>query len=91
MKVSLCTKCKISPAITPNEIKCPKCGKTANGNTLTETVEKWNKEDYSDAGKPVTVVVKDIDEIKEEVRNEEPVEKPAKKPVKKPIKKKGAK
>lgn len=89
MKVSLCTKCKISPEITPNEIKCPKCGKTATGNTLTETVEKWNKEDYSDAGKPVTVVVKDIDEIKEEIKAEEV--KPVRKPVKKPIKKKGAK
>ena len=103
MKVIVCPKCRISPDITATEIKCPKCGRTSAGVDLTDTVTKWDNEQYVDPGKKTQVVVKDIDEIKEEVKAEigaeAPTEDPAEeKPVKKaaktekkPAKKKGAK
>ena len=70
MKVIICPKCRISPEITTTEIKCPKCGRKSIGVDLSDTVTKWNKEEYADAGKPAQVVVKDIDAIKEEAKAE---------------------
>lgn len=49
MKVSFCPNCRISPDITAELVKCPKCGKTAKGNSLTETVTNWNEGKYSTA------------------------------------------
>lgn len=73
MKVSLCPKCRISPSITTTEIKCPKCGVVANGSNLAESVDNWNSEKFSTPVKPVKVVVKDIDVLKEEIQNEPPI------------------
>lgn len=52
MKVLFCPSCLISPNITATEVKCPKCGKTANGENLTETVTRWNDREYSAKTEP---------------------------------------
>ena len=104
MKVSLCSKCRITPEITPTMLKCPKCGRSASGKDLAETVAKWNNEEFSEKGKAEKVVIKDeetlkaetIKEIKEleskepEIEESKEEEKPIRKTVKKPVKK-GAK
>lgn len=43
MKVSLCPNCKVSPNITAEMVKCPKCGRLSKGENLTDTVTKWNE------------------------------------------------
>ena len=52
MKVLFCPSCLISPDITATEVKCPKCGKTANGENLTETVTRWNNKEFSTKAEP---------------------------------------
>lgn len=47
MKVSLCPNCKVSPNITAEMVKCPKCGRLSKGENLTDTVTKWNNGEVS--------------------------------------------
>ena len=64
MKVLFCPNCRISPEITANEVKCPKCGKIAKGNDLNETVTKWNAGEYSTVTK-VRAVVEEVEKPEE--------------------------
>lgn len=73
MKVSFCPNCRISPDITATEVKCPKCGKTAKGENLTETVTKWNNGEYSTITK-VKPVIEEVE--KPEERTEERARRP---------------
>lgn len=89
MKVLNCPICRITPEITATEIKCPKCGKTAKGYHLNDTVSKWNGGEYTTVSK-AKVVIEEVPVEKEEPKK--PVEKAEKAPkkaekVKKPIKK----
>lgn len=70
MKVFNCPVCKVIPAITATEIKCPKCGKTAKGLNLPDTVKNWDDGIYTTKTEVKPVVV------------EKPVEKSVDKPVK---------
>lgn len=85
MKVSFCPNCRLSPSITINEIKCPKCGKYSVGNDLTETVTNWNNGVYETETK-VKMVVEEVEkpEKEEKVAEKAPkTEKSAKKGSKK--------
>lgn len=75
MKVSFCPNCRISPDITAELVKCPKCGKTAKGNSLTETVTNWNEGKYSTA-----TVIKAV--VEEKPVEDQPVETEKAKPKK---------
>lgn len=77
MKVSFCPNCRISPDITTEEVKCPKCGKTAKGENLNETVTKWNNGEYSTITK-VKPVIEEVEkpEEKPEERTEERARRP---------------
>lgn len=75
MKVSFCPNCRISPDITAELVKCPKCGKTAKGNSLTETVTNWNEGKYSTA-----TVIKAV--VEEKPVEDPPVETEKAKPKK---------
>ena len=100
MKVTVCPVCRITPDITNTELKCPKCGRTAAGKDLNETVTNWNNGMVT-AGKAPKVVIKDEEVLKEEIREEvveeisaeEPKKPGRKKAEDKPVKatKKGAK
>lgn len=98
MKVFNCPVCKVIPTITATEIKCPKCGKTAKGLNLPDTVKNWDDGVYATKTevKPVVVekpVEKSVDkpvETKEVVKKASSDEKTAKKApkaAKKPAKK----
>ena len=87
MKVTVCPNCRITPEITNTMLKCPKCGRTATGNSLNETVSKWN------AGEVTTektkAAIKDEEAPKEEIREEieEEPKRPAPKKTVKPVEK----
>ena len=100
MKVTVCPNCRITPEITNTMLKCPKCGRTATGETLNETVTKWNAgivttEFYSCAytSKVTKAVIEDEEapkeEIKEEIEDEikEEPKRPAPKKAVKPVEK----
>ena len=69
MKVFNCPVCRILPEITATEIKCPKCGKTAKGLNLPDTVKNWDEGNFA-----TKTVVKPVAE-------EIPVDKSEDKPV----------
>lgn len=69
MKVTVCPKCGITPDITKTELKCPKCGRTAIGKDLNDTVTKWNNGEIAENREPKPVVKE------EEIVREEPVKK----------------
>jgi len=104
MKVTVCPICRVTPDITNTKLTCPKCGRTAVGKDLTETVERWNRGETTPeevVAQPVPeppVVEETIEEAPEEVEEapeeiETVPEKKAEKkpPVKKTIKKTGKK
>lgn len=78
MKVLFCPNCRISPEITVNEVKCPKCGKTAKGNDLNETVTRWNAGEFSTETK-VKVVTEEVEKPKKETKPEKSEKKPVRK------------
>ena len=69
MKVTVCPNCRITPEITNTMLKCPKCGRTATGNSLNETVTKWNAGEVT-SEKVTKAVTKDEEAPKEEIREE---------------------
>jgi len=92
MKVTICPNCRITPEITNTMLKCPKCGRTATGGTLNETVTKWNAGEVT-TEKVTKAVIKDEEapkeEIKEEIEGEteEEPKRPAPKKAVKPVEK----
>lgn len=95
MKVTVCPNCRITPEITNTMLKCPKCGRTATGNSLNETVTKWNAGEVT-TEKVTKAVIKDEapevepkEEIREEVEDEikEEPKRPAPKKAVKPVEK----
>ena len=72
MKVSLCPNCKVSPNITAEMVKCPKCGRLSKGETLTDTVTKWNDGDVTD-GKSIEAIVSDEEVAKSFIEDVESV------------------
>ena len=88
MKVTVCPKCRITPEITNTMLRCPKCDRMAVGNSLNETVIKWNTGEVT--VKNVTkAVIKDEEAPKEEIREE--IEDEIKEEPKRPAPKKAAK
>ena len=88
MKVTVCPNCRITPEITNTMLKCPKCGRTATGETLNETVTKWNAGEVT-SEKVTKAVIKDEEAPKEEIREEieEAPKRPAPKKAVKPVEK----
>lgn len=92
MKVTVCPNCRITPEITNTMLKCPKCGRMAVGNSLNETVTKWNAGEVT-SEKVTKAVIKDEEAPKEEIREEiedeikEEPKKPAPKKAVKPVEK----
>ena len=72
MKVSLCPNCKVSPNITAEMVKCPKCGRLSKGENLTDTVTKWNDGDVTD-GKSIEAIVSDEEVAKSFIKDVESV------------------
>ena len=85
MKVTICPICRLTPELSAKVVKCPKCGRSAFGDSLTETLTNWNNGLISAEPKKVVKA-----EVKEEPFMNEPVEpveevkeeKPKKAPVK---------
>lgn len=76
MKVTICPNCRITPDITNTMLKCPKCGRTAVGEKLNDTVTNWNDGKVTE-GKAPKVVIKDEEVLKEELKEEIKAPKPA--------------
>ena len=66
MKVTICPVCRTSPEITNTRLSCPKCGRTAVGEYLEDTVTKWNN------GEVTTGEVEEVPEVVEETTEVEP-------------------
>lgn len=80
MKVFNCPVCRITPEITATQIRCPKCGKTAKGDNLPDTVKNWDDGKYTTKTevKPV-VVEKPVDKsVEKSVKTEKLVKAPVK-------------
>lgn len=94
MKVTVCPICRVTPEITNTKLTCPKCGRTAVGEYLEDTVTKWNAGIVTNA--KVTKEVIEEPEVEPEIKPEKKAPKkveekaPEKAPVKKTAKK-GAK
>ena len=88
MKVTVCPICRVTPEITNTKLTCPKCGRTAVGEYLEDTVTKWNVGEVT-TEKVTKVVIKDEEAPKEEIR--EGIEDDIKEEPKKPVLKKAAK
>ena len=88
MKVTVCPNCRITPEITNTMLRCPKCGRTATGATLNETVTKWNAGEVT-VKNEAKAVIKDEEAPKEEIREE--IEDEIKEEPKRPAPKKAAK
>lgn len=96
MKVTVCPICRVTPEITNTKLTCPKCGRTAVGKYLEDTVTKWNAGIVTN-GKVTEAVIEDEapevepkEEIEDEIKEEpkKPAPKKAAKPVEKvPVKK----
>ena len=90
MKVTICPICRLTPELSAKVVKCPKCGRSAFGDSLTETLTNWNN--------GLTSTEEKYKPVKEEVKPEvpfmnEPVETPVEeikeeKPKKAPVKRK---
>ena len=88
MKVTICPICRLTPELTPKKVKCPKCGRTAFGDSLTETLTNWNNglTSTEEKYKPVKEEVKPevpfmnepVDEPVEEIKEEKPKKAPVK-------------
>lgn len=88
MKVTVCPVCRVTPEITNTKLTCPKCGRTAVGEYLEDTVTKWNAGIVTNE-KVTEAVIKDEEAPKEEIREE--IEDEIKEEPKKPAPKKAAK
>ena len=74
MKVTVCPKCKLTPEIDPKKIKCPKCGRFSVGESLTESLTKWNNGDVTD-GKSIKAkdeeveksFIEDVESVKDQL------------------------
>lgn len=88
MKVTVCPNCRITPEITNTMLKCPKCGRTATGAALNETVTKWNAGEVT-VKNEAKAVIKDEEAPKEDIREE--IEDEIKEEPKRPAPKKAAK
>lgn len=92
MKVTVCPICRVTPEITNTKLTCPKCGRTAVGEYLEDTVTKWNAGEVT-SEKVTKAVIKDEEAPKEEIREEiedeikEEPKRPAPKKAVKPVEK----
>lgn len=88
MKVTVCPICRVTPEITNTKLTCPKCGRTAVGEYLEDTVTKWNAGIVTN-GKVTEAVIEDEEAPKEEIEDEikEEPKKPAPKKAAKPVEK----
>ena len=88
MKVTVCPICRVTPEITNTKLTCPKCGRTAVGKYLEDTVNKWNAGIVTN-GKVTEAVIKDEEAPKEEIEDEikEEPKRPAPKKAAKPVEK----
>ena len=88
MKVTVCPICRVTPEITNTKLTCPKCGRTAVGKYLEDTVTKWNAGIVTN-GKVTEAVIEDEEAPKEEIEDEikEEPKKPAPKKAAKPVEK----
>lgn len=92
MKVTVCPICRVTPEITNTKLTCPKCGRTAVGEYLEDTVTKWNAGIVTN-GKATKEVIEEPEDPKEEIREEiedeikEEPKRPAPKKVAKPVEK----
>ena len=92
MKVTVCPICRVTPEITNTKLTCPKCGRTAVGEYLEDTVTKWNAGIVTTTvttEKVTEAVINDEEAPKEEIREE--IEDEIKEEPKKPALKKAAK
>lgn len=92
MKVTVCPICRVTPEITNTKLTCPKCGRTAVGEYLEDTVTKWNAGVVTTTAttEKVTEAVIEAEEApKEEIEDEikEEPKKPAPKKAAKPVEK----
>lgn len=88
MKVTVCPICRVTPEITNTKLTCPKCGRTAVGKYLEDTVTKWNAGIVTN-GKVTEAVIEEEEAPKEEIEDEikEEPKKPAPKKAAKPVEK----
>lgn len=87
MKVTVCPICRVTPEITNTKLSCPKCGRTAVGKYLEDTVTKWNTGIVTN-GKVTKEVIEEPEEPKEAKKPAKKAEKaPEKEPEKAPVKK----
>lgn len=87
MKVTVCPNCRITPEITNTMLRCPKCDRMAVGNSLNETVSKWNAGEVTVKNEAKAVIKDEAPEVepKEEAKAE--IKKPAPKKAVKPVEK----
>ena len=85
MKVTVCPICRVTPEITNTKLTCPKCGRTAVGEYLEDTVTRWNAGIVTN-GKVTKEVIEEPEEPKEDEIKEEP-KRPAPKKAAKPVEK----
>ena len=88
MKVTVCPICRVTPEITNTKLSCSKCGRTAVGKYLEDTVTKWNTGIVTNE-KMTETVIKDEEAPEEEIREE--IEDEIKEEPKRPAPKKAAK
>lgn len=84
MKVTICPICRLTPNLSAKVVKCPKCGRTAFGESLTETLTNWNngrtqteeppKKDEPFMNPPIEEVAKSFIEDVEAVKDQLPEE-----------------
>lgn len=87
MKVTICPSCRITPEITSTMLKCPKCGRTATGETLNETVTKWNAGEVTVRNEAKAVIKDEAPEVEPKEETKAEIKKPAPKKAAKPVEK----
>ena len=89
MKVTVCPVCRVTPEITNTKLTCPKCGRTAVGEYLEDTVTRWNAGIVTNGKATKEVIEEPKEEIREEIEDEikEEPKKPAPKKATKPVEK----